>query len=154
LETIREYSARRLALSGETEEANVRHTGFLLGLAGEMQNPLGRYTSDAQLGRFTADRANFRLAQERAIADGDPASALRFIRCLGRILYRLGPFDDSYSIARASLSLEGGAVDDRAYALVRTASLASLSGELESADAMLTDAEMLFQKLDDVVGLA
>ena len=154
LETIREYSARRLALCGETEEANARHTRLLLGLAGEIEAPVGRFISDAQLNRFAADRADFRLAQTRAIAEGDAASAVRFIRCLGRVLVRLGPVSDGYPVARASLALHGGAVDDRAYALVRTAGMAMLSGELESADGMLTEAEVLFEQLGDAAGLA
>ena len=155
LETIREYAAGRLGVADETEEAETRHTGFFLAYAPDLMPPSGRATTNEQINRYKVDAANFRVALSRALADGDAATALRFVRCLGRLLFRLGPFVEAYSIARASLALTGGSDDDRAYSLVRAANFAALlGGETDAARAQLAEAEVLFSALDDGMGLA
>ena len=115
----------------------------------------GRPTTNEQVDLYKSDAANFKFAHARALAHGDATTALRFVRCLGRVWYRLGPFAESYSLARASLALRGGADVDRAYALLRAAYFAvHLGGELEAARDLLSEAESLFTRLDDRMGLA
>jgi predicted ATPase/class 3 adenylate cyclase len=155
LETIREYAAGKLTLTGEAEEAEARHTRSFLEHASGLLVSSGRPTSNAQVDLYKSDAANFKLAHTRALAHGDAASAVRFVRCLGRVLWRLGPFADAYAVARASLALPGGADDDRAYALLRTAYFAVLlGGEFESAGDLLAEAESLFAQLGDRAGSA
>jgi predicted ATPase/class 3 adenylate cyclase len=155
LETIREFAASRLSVAGEAERAAARHMEFFLMYAPQLLGRAGRPTSDELVDHYKADAANFRIALARALARGDAASALRFVRCLGRLLYRLAPPGDAYSIARASLALPGGADDDRAYALVRAANFAALlGGEVDAAQDQLSEAEALFEQLDDGAGLA
>ena len=154
LETIREFAARRLSDAGEVGQVFARHTGFFLAYAPELQSRPGRTASTELVDRYRADAANFRLASTRALADGDVVSALRFVRYLGRLLYRLGPFAEGYSIACASLALPGGDDDDRAYSLVRAATFAlHIDGKIDSAHVQLSDAEALFRKLNDRAGL-
>ena len=152
LETIREYAARELALAGELEEAQGRHTSFYLSVAAELSPHVARPVSDEQVGRLRSDRENFRIAHSRALADGDGATAVRLVRCLARILFRL-ELSESHAVVRASLALPGAAIDDRAYALVRLASFESVLGDLDSAGEMLSEAEALFERLGDRLGL-
>lgn len=155
LETIREYAASRLSLAGEAEQADARHTEFFLQHAAELLVKAGRPTTNDQVDLYKSDAANFKVAHARALAHGDATTALRFVRCLGRVLYRLGPFAEGYSIARESLALRGGADVDRANALVRAAYFAlHLGGELEAAGDLLSEAESLFTQLGDKMCLA
>jgi predicted ATPase len=155
LETIREYALRELHRNDEAQDVGARHTGFFLELAGQVRAPVGRPTSDGQRNRFIRDRSNFREAHRRALATGDARSALRFVRCLGRVSNMTGtPATEMYETGLASLALAGGANEDRAYALVRTASFADQLGEFESARALLSDAESMFETLGDARGLA
>ena len=108
LETIREYAAGRLSLAGEAEQADARHTEFFLQHAAELLVKAGRPTTNEQVDLYKSDAANFKVAHARALAHGDATTALRFVRCLGRVLYRLGPFAEGYSMARASLALPRG----------------------------------------------
>jgi predicted ATPase len=155
LETIREYALRELRSRREAHEAERRHTEYFVGLAGEVVTPVARPTTDEQRYRFISDRANFREAHSRALVAGDAASALRFVRCLGRVMNMTGsPPTDSYTTGVASLALPGGHAEDRAYALVRTASFADHSGLFDSARELLSEAEDLFRELEDPHGTA
>ena len=134
----------------------MRHTEFFLDLAEELLAPVGQPTSDERRERFMADQANFREAHTRVLEAGDGASAVRFVRRLGRVMSITGsPPADSYARGIASLALPGATKEDRAYALVRTASCAdALVGEYETARALLSEAEKLFEELRDQRGLA
>ena len=155
LETIREYAASRLSLAGEAEQADARHTEFFLQHAAELLVKAGRPTTNEQVDLYKSDAANFKVAHARALAHGDATTAIRFVRCLGRVWYRLGPFAEGYALARASLALHGGADADRANALVRAAYFAvHLGGELEAAGDLLSEAESLYTQLGDMMGLA
>ena len=156
LETIREYALGELARSGEAENPGMCHTEFFLDLAEELLAPVGQPTSDERRERFMADQANFREAHTRVLEAGDGASAVRFVRRLGRVMSITGsPPADSYARGIASLALPGATKEDRAYALVRTASCAdALVGEYETARALLSEAEKLFEELRDQRGLA
>ena len=155
LETIREYAAGRLSLAGEAEQANSRHTEFFVQHAAELLVKAGRPITNEQVDLYKSDAANFNAAHARALAHGDATTAIRFVRCLGRVLYQLGPFADGYAMARASLALRGGADADRAYALVRAAYFAlHRDAELEAAGDLLSEAETLFTQLGDKMGVA
>ena len=152
LETIREYAARELALAAELEEAQVRHTSFYLTVAAGLSPHVARPVSDEQVRGVRSDRENFRTAHARALAAEDGAIAVRLVRCLARILFRIEP-TESHAVVRASLALPGAALDDRAYALVRLASFESVWGDHDWAKSMLSEAEALFERLGDRLGL-
>ena len=155
LETIRDYALRELRSHGEAHDAEKRHTAYFVGMAGEVLASVARPTSDEQRYRFISDRANFREAHARALVMGDAASALRLVRCLGRVMNMTGaPPTDSYTTGVASLALPGGHPENRAYALVRTASFADHSGQFDSARELLSEAEDLFRELGDPHGTA
>jgi tetratricopeptide (TPR) repeat protein len=124
-------------------------------MAGEVLSLVARPPSDEQRDHFLCDRANLREAHARALAAGDAASAVRFVRCLGRIMDMTGsPLTDSYATGLASLALPGGTDEDRAYAMVRTASFADQLGQFGAARDLLSKAAALFEELDDALGQA
>jgi predicted ATPase len=155
LETIREYALRELERDGEASAAGERHTEFFVRSAADVMSPVGVPTSDERRDRFLADRANFREAHARALAAGDARSALRLVRCLGRVSNMTGtPTTESFDSGLASVALDGGEEEDRAYALVRTASFADQLGKFERARDLLSEAERMFETLGDARGLA
>ena len=154
LETIREFSASRLTIAGEEEQANALHSTFFLQHAARLLTRTGESTSDEKVDLYKSDAANFKVAHARALADGDAASALRLVRFLSRTLFRVRPFEESYSVALSSLALPGGDDDDRAYALVAAANVAVVRGEIDAARDLLDDADTFFEQLDDREGLA
>ena len=108
LETIREYAQRELEREGEADDAGVRHTAFFADLAVRADAASTYVVSDQQRDLFVSDRANFDEAQARALATGDGASALRFVRHLGRATQVAGGrARDWYAKCAASIALPG-----------------------------------------------
>ncbi|HTW03934.1 MAG TPA: BTAD domain-containing putative transcriptional regulator [Streptosporangiaceae bacterium] len=82
LETVRAYATGRLEESGETRQAADAHARYFLELA-ERAEPLLRTRDQVTwLDRLSADHDNLSAALRHAIAVGDAAAALRFIRSL------------------------------------------------------------------------
>ena len=155
LETIREYAQRELEREGEAEVAGTRHTAFFADLASDVDAPSTYAVSDEQRDLFVSDRANFGEAHARALATGDGASALRFVRRLGRVTGVVGGnARDWYARAVASIALPWGVREDRAWALVRTARIADVTGEFARARSWLDEADALFEELGDGHGSA
>ncbi len=155
LETIREYAQRELDREGEAGDVGARHTAFFADLASEVDAPSTYAVSDEQRDLFVAERANFGEAHARALATGDGASALRFVRRLGRVTGVVGgDARDWYARAVASIALPWGVREDRAWALVRTARIADVTGEFARARSWLDEAEALFEELGDRHGSA
>ena len=155
LETIREYAQRELEREGEADAAGTRHTSFFADLAGQVDAASTFAVSDEQRDLFVSDRANFDEAHARALATSNGASALRFVRCLGRVMGVIGALARNwYARAVASIALPGGTREDRAWALVRTARVATVIGEFARARSWLDEADVLFQELGDGHGSA
>ena len=133
LETIREYAQRELEREGEGDAAGTRHTAYFADLAVRVDAASTYVMSDEQRDLYLSDRANFNEAHARALATGDGASALRFVRRLGRATQVTGSrARDWYARCAASIALPGGAREDRAWALVRTARIADYHGRVRS----------------------
>jgi predicted ATPase/class 3 adenylate cyclase len=155
LETIREYAQRELEREGEADGARTRHSAFFADLADRLEATDTLAVSDEQRALVVSERANFDEAHARALATGDGATALRFVRRLGPVMSAIGGgARDWHARAVASLALTGGTRQDRAYALVRTARVASLMGEFERARSWLDEADALFEALGDRNGSA
>jgi len=156
LETIREYAQRELERAGEADAAGTRHSGFFADLADRLTATDALVMSDEQRDLVVSERANFGDAHARALATGDGATALKFVRRLGGPLRGLtgAGARDWYAKAVASLTLPGGTREDRAYALVRAAHVASLTGDFAQARSWLDEADALFGELGDVDGSA
>ena len=155
LETIREYALRELEREREADAAGARHTAYFADLATHVDAPSTFAVSDEQRALYVSDRANFDEAHAHALATGDGASAAKFVRRLGRVTGAVGAnARDWYARAVASVALRQGTPEDRAWALVRTARVANLSGEYARARSSLDEATVLFEELGDGHGTA
>jgi hypothetical protein len=155
LETIREYAQQELEREAEGDAAGTRHTAYFADLAVRVDAASTYVMSDEQRDLYVSDRANFDEAHARALASGDGASALRFVRRLGRATQVTGlRARDWYARCAASIALPGGARDDRAWALVRTARIAVITGEFAQARSWLDEADALLEQLEDWHGSA
>ncbi|HZS29638.1 MAG TPA: AAA family ATPase [Gaiellaceae bacterium] len=155
LETIRDFAQRELEREGEADAAGSRHSAYFASLADSLDTIGWLAVTDEARSRAASDRANFSEAHARALATGDGAVALKFVRRLGRVRSFIGVgARDWYPRAVASIGLPGGTPSDRAYALVSTASTAGLVGDFDRSRAWLDEAETLFEQLDDKEGTA
>jgi predicted ATPase len=155
LETIRDYAQRELEREGEADAAGSRHSAFFARLADGLDATDWLAVTDEQRNLVASDRANFSEAHARVLATGDGATALKFVRRLGRVRSFTGVgARDWYPRAVASIALPGGTRPDRAYALVSAASTAGLIGDFAQARTWLDEAESLFEQLDDKEGTA
>ena len=133
LETIREYAQRELERAGEADAAGTRHTAFFADLAVHVDAAstlcgVRRATRSLRLRPRELDEAH-----ARALATGDGANALRFVRRLGRATGVIaGDSFAWYAKALSSIALPGGTREDHAWALVRTARVASADRRLRS----------------------
>jgi predicted ATPase len=155
LETIREYAQRELEREGEVDSVSGRHSAFFASLADRLDAIDAFALSDAERNLVVSEGANLGEAYARALATGDGATALKFVRRLGPLRGFIGiGARDWYARAVASLALPGGTGVDRAYALVSTARVASLIGDFLRARSWLDEAESLFDELADQEGEA
>jgi predicted ATPase/class 3 adenylate cyclase len=155
LETIREYAQRELEREGEGDAARTRHTAYFADLAVRVDAASTYVMSDEQRDLYLSDRANFNEAHARALATGDGAGALQFVRRLARATQETGSrARDWYARCAASIALPGGAREDRAWALVRTARIAAITGEFDQARSWIEEADVLLEELEDLHGSA
>ena len=155
LETIRDYAQRELERAGEVDAVGTRHTAYFADLAVRADAASTYVISDEQRDLYLSDRANFNEAHARALATGDGESAVRFVRRLARATQVTGSrARDWYARCAASIALPGGAREDRAWALVRTARIADVTGEFAQARSWLDEADVLLEELEDLHGSA
>ncbi|HLX32034.1 MAG TPA: AAA family ATPase [Gaiellaceae bacterium] len=155
LETIRDYAQRELEREGEGGAAGTRHSAFFASLAESLDATDWLAVTDEQRRLVASDRANFSEAHARALATGDGATALKFVRRLGRVRSFTGVgARDWYPRVVASIALPGGTREDRAYALAHAANVAGLIGDYAQAHTWLDEAESLFEELDSNPGAA
>ena len=155
LETIREYAQRELERAGEVDAAGIRHTAYFADLAVRVDAASTYVMSDAHRDLYLSDRANFNEAHARALTTSDGASALQFVRRLARATQETGSrARDWYARCAASIALPGGAREDRAWALVRTARIAGITGDFAQARSWLDEADVLLEELEDLHGSA
>jgi non-specific serine/threonine protein kinase len=155
LETIREYAQRELERKGEVDVVRDRHSAFFAGLVDRLDATHPHALSDEERNLIVSERANLGEVHARALATGDGATALKFVRRLGPVGSFIGiGTGDWYPRALASLALPGGTRADRAYALVSTARVAALIGQFARARSWLDEADSLFDELADHEGQA
>ena len=156
LETIRDYAQRELERAGEVDAVGTRHTAYFADLAVRADAASTYVISDEQRDLYLSDRANFNEAHARALATGDGESAVRFVRRLARATQVTGSrARDWYARCAASIALPGGAREDLgAWALVRTARIADVTGEFAQARSWLDEADVLLEELEDLHGSA
>jgi predicted ATPase/DNA-binding SARP family transcriptional activator len=154
LETLRIYGLERLLEREEAPRVRDRHADYFLSLAEEAGEALRGPEQAAWLSRLEAEHGNFRAALQWSLERGAAETAAR----LAGSLYALWDLHGYYSEGRGWLAqvladdqLPAGV---RARALLGSATLAVIQGDLEQAAGACEEAAALCQQTSDAAGLA
>ena len=155
LETLRMYGLERLGERGETARVRDRHAAYYLSVAEVAGEALRGPEQAAWLSRGEAEHGNFRAALQWSLERGAAEVAAR----LAGSLYALWDLHGYYSEGRGWLAQVLAAGDQlpaavRARALLGSATLAVIQGDLEQAAGACEEAAALCQQAGDPAGLA
>ena len=105
LETVHEYTRKKLRTSGDGEEIRLRHAEFYVALAEEARYPSrGGPNQIRWLKRLEADHDNLRVIYESSMNEGEVELALRLVGCLDYFWLRMGSFDEAILWTTQSLN--------------------------------------------------
>lgn len=107
LETIRAYGLERLDEHGETTALRARHGAWFLDLIERLEGRLRIRDQLEALAAISAEHDNVHGALRRAIADGDAATAARFVAGVGWYWWLGGHRVEGAALAAAALTLPG-----------------------------------------------
>ena len=155
LETLRMYGLERLRERGEAASVSDRHADYFLTLAEVAGEALRGPEQATWVSRVETEHGNFRAALQWSL---DRGAADRAARLAGS-LYPLWDLHGHYSEGRGWLARVLAAGDQlpagvRARALLGSATLAVIQGDLEHAAAACEEAAALCQQAGDPAGLA
>ena len=112
LETIREFAAERLALSGERDELQRGHAEHFRNLAEEAELNLTGKDRVVWLARLEADYDNLRAAMDWAERTGDASTGLRTAAAIWRFWQQRGRLSEGRARLERLLAMPGAAPRD------------------------------------------
>jgi predicted ATPase/class 3 adenylate cyclase len=124
LETIREFAAERLALSGERDELQRGHAEQFRNFAEEAELHLTREDRVVWLDRLEADYDNLRAAMDWAERTGDASTGLRTAAAIWRFWQQRGRLSEGRTRLERLLAMPGAAPRDS----LRIRALGALGG--------------------------
>ena len=149
LQTIREYGLERLEESGEAAPTRRAHAEFFVALAEEAEPELTGPEQGELLTRLEAEHDNLRAALTWAEGQ-DPELGLRLAASLWRFWYARGHMSEGRGWLERALVRDGtGRSAARARALHGAGVLADLQGDLERAEALVTESLALARELGE-----
>lgn len=156
LETIRQYSLRRLAEAGEAEALRSRHRDWFLGLAERAEPELRGMAQAAWLKRLETEHDNLRAALEQSLsASGGIEEALRLGTALWRFWYVRGYSAEGLGWLERMLSRsEGTPSVQRAKACNNAGILAGARGDYAGARSFHEESLHIRRALNDRLGIA
>ncbi len=155
LETIREYAAERLGVSGDTEAVRRKHAEYYVALAEQAEPELLGPDQGAWLDRLEREHDNLRAALGWALDRGEEGLGLRLATALGRFWEVRGYLSEGQGWLERALSRWPGApAPERAGALSAAGSVAYVRSEYERAATLLEESLTLWRSLDDHRGVA
>lgn len=129
LETIREFSVRRLDESPESDEIRNRHTATFLAFL-ESVNPHLEGPDPARwMDILEVENVNIQTAFDHAVATGDAEAAQRIVALAWRFWQTRGHLVAGAAAARAALALDGSPLIIRARAIDAAGSIAYWMGD-------------------------
>ena len=150
LETIREYAAERLAVSGEEAALQRAHAAYYLALAEEVEPALTGPAHETWLKRTEEEHDNYRAALGWALRHGETRMALRLAIGLQWFWYFRGHLREGRQWLEAALAMPGTVPPDlRASALSGTGSLATAQGDARRARESLEASLALWREVGD-----
>jgi predicted ATPase/transcriptional regulator with XRE-family HTH domain len=151
LETIREYAAEQLSVSGELERVRARHRDWYAAWAERVQPELTGPDQLVWYGRLTDELENFRVAREWCQRGPDGAGAgLRLAAALGRFFeVRLPSHEGRRWLAEALATGPPEPSAELARALTWCGQLEHRHGEAEAGRARLAEAVAVARRVGD-----
>ena len=155
LETIRDYAAERLELSGESPATRERHAAYVLALALEAAPELEGSLQALWLRRLDAELDNIRVVLIRSVKGEDTATGLRLASALLSFWTIRGHFTEGRDWVERLLGRTGAGDADplRARALHAAGRLAYLQGDNPRALALFEEGLALCRLLGDSDGI-
>jgi tetratricopeptide (TPR) repeat protein len=156
LQTIQEFAASQLELSGEAQAVRDAHAAFFLNLATEAKSALSGPTALAWLKRLDADHANLRAALTWLRQSGQVAQTMLLAAALWRFWLLRGYIGEGRSQLEAVLAIESADGDAaiRAEVLDAAGVFAEMQGDYARADSLHQQSLELARQHDDQVGMA
>jgi predicted ATPase len=127
LETIREYSAERLAASGEADRVRRRHAEYFLAVAKEAEPVLLGMSPGDSLDRLQRENDNLRASLETFETAGETQLALEMSGSLWEFWCMRGHANEGWQRLEHLLALDIASTRPRARALIGSAHLAPLT---------------------------
>jgi len=153
LETIREFAAERLEVSGEAAEVQPRQADWFLRLAEEAFPHLLGSPGD-WLDRLVAEHDNLRAALDHFEGSGDVQSALQLAGALYRFWFMHGHLGEGGRRLEGLLAKDARQTPMRGRALQGAAAMAMNTGETATMRARAEEALSLHHELGDEWGVA
>ncbi|MFW5420555.1 winged helix-turn-helix domain-containing protein [Nocardiopsis sp. CNT-189] len=155
LESVAAYGWERLEEDGAADRVLGLHVGHWTRFAERNAGRLRGPEQAAALAALDAERANLRLALERAAARSDAESALRLAGALGRYWYLRGRNGEAQRSLRIALGVDGAAPPQvRARARMWFAAMEYLQGRPVEAGEEARAVLEAYGRMDDPAGLA
>ena len=133
LETIREFAAEQLELSGETEATRQKHARWCLDLAERAAPEVSEFATRRGLDWLDAELDNLRAALGWAIDRGDAETAQRLAIATGWYWYVTGQAGEGAIWAERAASCGPSSLVVQARALVTAGWLAQIHGDTDRA---------------------
>lgn len=153
LETIREFAAEQLEVSGKSDDYRIRHAECFLAMAEEAYPHL---TGDPKewTDRLQAEHDNLRAAIDRLQSSGRTRLALQLAGALWKYWYIRGHHSEGRERLKSVLAADTEPTQVRGRALNGATSLESEGGDPTLARALAAEALDLHQHLGDEWGIA
>jgi predicted ATPase/class 3 adenylate cyclase len=154
LETIREYAADRLGMTGDDEILHRRHAEYFQALAEEAAPQYLREDSKRWLDLVDQDHDNLRAAYDWFESSGHTQDVLRLVFALFEFWQFRGHFVEGGRRIDAALSSDDRPTSARAGALRAAADIAGSKGDLTTCRARTNEALAMHRALGDRRGVA
>ena len=149
LETIREHALERLIASGEEPGTRERHARYLVALAEQGWDASSGAAFHIWMQRLRSETGNFRLALEWTLEHA-PATAVQLAGALSECWVTNFPLAEGRGWVTRSLEAAPDApLRHRARALLAAGWIAQDQGDLEYAEAVMTESVALARTVDD-----
>lgn len=153
LETIREYAAERLELSGQADELRQRHAAWFIALA-EDAYPHLRGRPKEWLDRLKPEHDNLRAALDHLEASGETQLALQLAGAVYQFWNLGGHLKEGKPRLERLLGTDESRTAARARALNGAAAMAASTGDSATAKLRSREALALHRETNDAWGIA
>jgi predicted ATPase/class 3 adenylate cyclase len=155
LQTIQEFAAEQLVVSGELAEAKENHAAWFLDLAIAAEPHLPGPSAVSWLDRLESEHDNLRGALDWLRTQGDGDRALTLAAALWRFWWLRGHVAEGREQLETALTIAGAAASAaRASALDGAGVLAETQGDYDRAEALHQESLILSRDRGDKTGIA